>query len=177
MLALALVSLVILVLAVLGPRVLQSLRLSEQQSEAQRTAVVCLQRLRQEMAEAYGPSLQIPNSGSVAFASRLDLQQNPRYSPEGERLWLKWVTFAWKPTTGELIQIYDPIPNPAPRVTPLVCPALSAQASIRRLARNLSDFQVRVDPGGQLWVQVTVAVKRQRATLESRFLALPEITG
>jgi len=176
-LALALASLIILVLAVLGPRVLQSLRLSNQQSEAQRSAVVCLQRLRKEMAQAYGPSLQVLSGGSLAFASRLDLAQNPRYTPEGERLWLKWVTFEWQPSTGALTRIYDPMSVPAPRVEPLARPAISSQSSTKTIARNVTGFQVKIHPGGQLWVQVTVALERQRASLESRFQALPEITG
>src|ERR1017187_4939964 len=108
--AVGLLSLLVMLCANIGLPAVRSWIRASQRSDAQRSALLALIRVRDEFPYAFPPSIAVAGS-QVSFLSRLDANSTPRALPTGEPAWQEWVCYRIDSTTGILYCNRNPLPG------------------------------------------------------------------
>jgi len=134
----------------------RALREGERRSSVQRSALILLQRLRQELNCAHRDSLLLDPQQGLVFLSDRNAAGQLRYTPGGQRLWLRWQTVGWLATRQVVLRQWS-ITNPTspPVLTPPV--ANAAGWSQRMLAADVEQLNFQVDAQGALHLQLRTA--------------------
>lgn len=182
LLAIGLLGLLFALLAAFGPPTMRTWIRSSHLSEAQRSVLLAVQRVRHELKQASPESLTCPGPTTVRFLTRFDAGGGIQFAPTGEPLWQKWVTLSWAPESGQLGCTYHllAVPEalaegltfpPGPSASPSAPPLPSPSESL--VCRNLKEFRVAVLSNGLLDLAVRAECHGEKAALQAQLAPLP----
>jgi type II secretory pathway pseudopilin PulG len=167
--AVGLLSLVIVLSASIGLPAMQAWMRASQRSDAQRSALVALARLRGEFPSAYPPSVACGPS-QLTFLSSLDNNGNILVFPTGLPAWQSWVSFQCT-AAGELLfnrNMMAPPALPAAFPASLIFPGPGGASSV--VTQNLQTFLVSANNSTGLFsVNITAQVAGQQCSLVTSF--------
>ena len=133
----------------------RALRAGERRSSVQRSALLLIQRLRQEVGCAYRDSLRL-ESQELTFLSDRGNDGSLRFSPTGQRLWLRWLRIGWL-DSGKVVVSEWSIPNPTcpPHLSP---PGATANGwNHRTISNDVERLNFQTDAQGSLHLQLATA--------------------
>ena len=139
-----------------------SLRLAERRATVQRNALVLVSRLGQEMKCAHPDSLEVAQG--LTFLSSRPL----RFSPGGQRLWVRWLNVQLRSDHRVVLRQW-PITNPSnpPYLTPPVANAAGWSESSLASWVKLLDFSL--DEHGALKLHLVTSFEGSEYELNTVF--------
>ncbi|MEW6281906.1 MAG: prepilin-type N-terminal cleavage/methylation domain-containing protein [Candidatus Eremiobacterota bacterium] len=159
-------ALLLLVLGLLASILIPALRAwmrQSQRSDAQRSALVVIKRLREEVRFGHPESVTCPTPDSVVFLSSMNSQGRVSWN-DYDVLWQKWSYFYFQ--SGQVRLHEEWLRPPACEVDP-ASPVLIRLPSDRVVGRDVEVFRCLVTPEGLLRVEVEARIQDARARLEA----------